>query len=151
VWDPFCGTGRVADAARAAGYWTYASDICDHGYPHLDSVEDFLTVDHIKPDVSLVANPPFEDQILRHVISLNPIAAAMIWPLARVVAAYEWLSTAPLARVLMLTPRPPMPPLSYIQAGKKPEGARVEHAWLIFQRGHQGPAQLGWLHRDRDI
>jgi hypothetical protein len=51
----------------------------------------------------------------------------------------------------MMTPRPAMPPLSYIQAGHKPEGARVEHTWLIFERGHRGPAELRWLHRDRDI
>jgi hypothetical protein len=76
---------------------------------------------------------------------------ALIWPLARLVAAHEWLSTAPLARVLMMTPRPPMPPGSYIAAGKKPEGARVEHCWLIFERGHCGPARIGWLHRDFDI
>ena len=30
----------------------------------------------------------------------------------------------------------------------EPEGARVEHCWLIFERGHHGPPQLHWLRRD---
>jgi hypothetical protein len=29
LWDPFCGTGRVADAGRAAGYSVWATDIVD--------------------------------------------------------------------------------------------------------------------------
>jgi hypothetical protein len=114
----------------------------------LDQTLDFLTVDRLDPDVSIVANPPFSDRILQHVINLDPVKAALIWPLARVVAAHEWLPTAPLARILMLTPRPSMPPAEYIATGRKPEGARVEHAWLAFERGHRGPPQLHWLHGD---
>jgi hypothetical protein len=148
VHDPFCGTGRVVSAARAAGYDVRATDIVDYGYAGLDEVKDFLTIDNIGPDTSLVSNPPFEDEILQHVIDLDPIKAAMIWPLARLVAAGEWLSRAPLAHIWMLTPRPPMPPLSYIQAGFKPEGGRVEHCWLVFARGHHKLRTIGWLPRD---
>jgi hypothetical protein len=148
VWDPFAGWGRVAEAARAAGYMVRATDIADRGYAHLDQTLDFLTVDRLDPDVSITSNPPFEDHILRHVIRLNPVKAALIWPLARLVAAHEWLGSAPLAWVLMLTPRPPIPTGTMIAAGEKPGGARVEHAWLIFERGYDGPPSLGWLHRD---
>jgi hypothetical protein len=151
VRNYFCGTGQVADAARTAGYQVRATDIADYGYEHFDGVEDFLAVDRIDPTISIFGNPPFSDRILQHAINLNPIKAALIWPLARLVAAHAWLSTAPLARVLMLTPRPSMPPLSYIEAGHKHEGARVEHCWLIFERGYRGQPRLGWLHRDFDI
>jgi hypothetical protein len=151
VTDPFCGTGRVAEAARLAGYSVWATDIVDRGYEHFDGVEDFLTVGRLDADESIVSNPPFDDRILRHAIGLNPVKMALLWPLARVVAAHEWLSTAPLARILMMTPRPSMPPGTYIAAGKKPQGARVEHCWLVFERGHRGPARMGWLHRDFDI
>jgi hypothetical protein len=149
VWDPFAGWGRVVDAARAAGYATQATDIVDRGYP-LDAVEDFLNIKHIASDVSIVANPPFTDEIAQHAIKLNPIKLALIWPLARVVAAWPWLAEAPLARVLLLTPRPAMPPGSYIARGERPGGARVEHCWLIFERNYAGPPQLGWLRRDGD-
>jgi hypothetical protein len=33
-------------------------------------------------------------------------------------------------------------------AGTKPEGARVEFCWLLFERHYAGPPQLGWLLRD---
>jgi hypothetical protein len=151
IRDYFCGTGRVADAGRGAGYYVRATDIVDRGCLHFDGVEDFLTVTRIEPDVSIVGNPPFSDRILQHAIRLDPVKMALIWPLARVVAAHAWLGTAPLARVLMLTPRPSIPPGSYIAAGKKPEGARVEHAWLIFERGYRGQPQMRWLHRDFDV
>jgi hypothetical protein len=150
VTDPFCGTGRCADAARLHGHSVWATDLVDRGYEHFNGVEDFLTVDRLDPDESIVGNPPFDDRILQHAINLDPVKMALIWPLARMVAAYDWLSTAPLARVLMMTPRPAMPPGSYIAAGKKPEGARVEHCWLIFERGRREPPTLGWLRRDRD-
>jgi hypothetical protein len=150
VWDPFCGWGRIAEAARNAGYKVRATDIADRGYEHLDAIEDFSTIDHIDPEVSIVGNPPFTDAIAQHAIRLNPIKMALIWPFARIVAAWPWLADAPLARVYMLTPRPAMPPASYIAEGKKPEGARVEHCWLIFERDYYGPIELRWLRRERD-
>jgi hypothetical protein len=152
LYDPFAGTGRVVEAGRAAGYEVYAGDIVDREYLILDEVKDFLTVHslgHLDPNVSLVGNPPFDDEILQHCIHLDPIKMAMIWPLARLVAAHEWLSHAPLAHIWMMTPRPAMPPLSYLEAGLKPQGARVEHAWLIFERGHRAPPTIGWLRLGR--
>jgi hypothetical protein len=114
LWDPFTGWGRVVEAARSAGYPTWASDKTERGYP-LDSVKDFLEIERIRDaNISIVSNPPFEDPIAQHAIRLNPVKMALIWPFARVVAAWPWLADAPLARVLLFTPRPPMPPGSYI-------------------------------------
>jgi hypothetical protein len=151
IWDPFVGWGRVAEAARAAGYQTRATDKFDRGYKHLDGIQDFLDIDRIDPGVALVSNPPFVDEILTHAIGLNPVKMALIWPLARIVAAWPRLVNAPLARILMLTPRPSIPPGSYLAAGRKPQDARPEFAWMIFERGHRGAPELGWLHRDRGL
>jgi hypothetical protein len=148
VYDPFTGWGRIVKAAQIAGYTTRATDITDHGYP-LDAIQDFLSVGRLDPDVSIVGNPPFDDHLIQHAIGLDPIKMALIWPFARLVAAWPWLATAPLAHVWMMTPRPAMPPGSYLAAGRKPEGARVEHAWLIFERGFDEAPRLGWLRRDQ--
>jgi hypothetical protein len=148
IWDPFAGWGRVVKAARAAGYATRATDIVNRSFP-LDTTVDFLTVQHLDLDVSIVGNPPFDDVVIKHAIRLNPVKMALIWPFARIVAAWPWLATAPLTHVYMLTPRPAMPPASYIAEGKKPEGARVEHCWMIFERGYCGLPTFGWLRRDR--
>jgi hypothetical protein len=150
VWDPFTGWGRVVEAARGAGYATWASDLTERGYP-LDAIKDFLDVERISTNVSIVGNPPFEDTIAQHAVRLDPVKMALLWPFARLVAAWPWLAAAPLARVRMLTPRPALPPGSYIESGRKPEGARVEHCWLIFERGHRGQPRLHWLHRDRNV
>src|SRR5262249_55257460 len=32
VWDPACGLARIPEAARAAGYAAFASDLVDRGY-----------------------------------------------------------------------------------------------------------------------
>jgi hypothetical protein len=40
-----------------------------------------------------------------------------------------------------------MPPASYLKAGNKPEGGRVEFSWLIFERDYRGPTTVGWLLR----
>src|SRR6516164_1608408 len=42
IWDPASGIGRVAEAARRAGYRTIATDMVDRGYPRLDACVDFL-------------------------------------------------------------------------------------------------------------
>jgi hypothetical protein len=54
----------------------------------------------------------------------------------------------PLARVLMLTPRPSMPPGRYIKAGGKVGQGRVDFCRLIFEQGWKGAPELGRLHRD---
>jgi hypothetical protein len=155
ILDPFAGWGRCVTAARNAGYKTIAFDIIDRSADRgaepgfaLDAVRDFLTVDRLDPDVSVVSNPPFTDKIAQHVIRLNPIKVALIWPLARVVAAWPWLADSPLARAWMLTPRPAIPTGHYLAGGEKPGGARPDHCWLVFERGYSGPIELCWLRRD---
>jgi hypothetical protein len=56
-----------------------------------------------------------------------------------------WLRTTPLRRTWILVPRPSMPPGKLILAGMKPGGGRVDYAWLVFERGYNGPPELGWL------
>jgi hypothetical protein len=91
VLDPFCGTGRVSEAATAAGYAVNARDIVDRGCPRSFLVSfnimDFLDTHHIDPATSIVGNPPFEDEILIRSKHLRLLKAA-VTPLAR----------APLAR-----------------------------------------------------
>jgi hypothetical protein len=41
-----------------------------------------------------------------------------------------------------------MPPGSYIKAGNKPQGGRVDFCWLVFEHGHCSWSSMRWLHRD---
>jgi hypothetical protein len=61
VWECATGTGRMAEALKAAGATVYCTDIVDRGYP-LDGLFDF-TADGIPPTLSpvdlIVTNPPY--------------------------------------------------------------------------------------------
>lgn len=60
----------------------------------------------------------------------------------------QFLQTTPLAQILVLTPRPSMPPGPVIEAGLKPGGGTKDFAWCIWRHGHKGPPTLEWLNRD---
>jgi hypothetical protein len=142
------GFGNVARAAARAGYAVVAGDIVDRGgYPGA-IVQDFLDRQSVPP--SVVGNPPFNavEAFARHAIGLGARKTALIFPVARLNAA-RWLRTLPLRRVLLLTPRPSMPPGFVVARGEKPGGGKVDFCWLIFESGFVGAAELAWLHRDR--
>ena len=51
-------------------------------------------------------------------------------------------------RVWLMSPWPPMPPGSYLEAGHKPGGGRLDFCWLIFEHDYSGEAEVRWLRRD---
>jgi hypothetical protein len=65
--------------------------------------------------------------------------------------AAHWLQETSLSRIWLLSPRPSMPPGSYILAGGKPGGGRADFCWLIFERGYAGPPTMAWLYRDHGV
>jgi hypothetical protein len=148
VLDGCCGFGRIPEAAQAAGYRTLAADIVDRGFPGC-VIQDFL--ERRSMPASGVTNPPFNGAaaIASHAFKIGAQKFALLFPVARLNAAH-WLRGLPLKRIWLLTPRPSMPPGSYIAAGHKPQGGRVDFAWLIFERGFNGRAETAWLHRDGD-
>jgi hypothetical protein len=150
VWDPSCGTGRIAEAARRARYTTRATDIIDRGYTHFDGCVDFLLCDRPLAN-NIVCNPPFKkcDQFVHRSLALikDDGKVAVIWLVRRLNTA-RWLADLPLARVYLLTPRPSMPPGHVIAAGEKPGGGTQDFCWLAFSHKHKGPPTLHWLCRD---
>lgn len=150
VWDPACGFGRIPDAARKRGHTIVYSDICDRGYdPHgMKVISNFLETDG-KMVENIVSNPPFDifKEFALHALTLATRKVAMIW-LVRTLPAARWLQDTPLARILLLTPRPSMPPGHVIARGEKPGGGKQDFCWLVWDKAHTGPASIGWLHRD---
>jgi hypothetical protein len=148
VWDPSSGSGRIVEAARAAGYRTVSTDIVDRGSRHFDQTLDFLQCGQLLGD-NIICNHPAHciEAFVRHALELAPAAMAMIWILRRLPAA-RWLAGTPLARIHLLTPRPSMPPGQVIEAGEKPSGGSQDFCWLVWRRGYVGLPELLWLHRD---
>jgi len=146
VWDPACGLCTIPKAAREAGLSSYASDIAEEGE---GARQDFLTAGPPAAPFSVVTNPPFKlaREFVERALILNATKVAILFPVARLNAASRWLVPLPLARVLLLTPRPSMPPGEAILRGEKPQGGRMDFAWLVFAQGHDGWPQMVWLHR----
>ena len=149
IVDPCCGTGMIPEAARAAGLSSYASDIADHGYGQC--LRDFLT--EPAPTTlhfSVVTNPPYglAREIVERALELGALKVAIFFPIARMNAAWRWLTPLPLAHMYLVSPRPSVPPRTVFDHGEKAKGGRPDFIWLILDRKYEGKPTWGWLHRD---
>lgn len=154
VHDPACGFGRIVASALAAGLSAHGSDIVVRSNLHAEPV-DFLTWKGVTPNI--VTNPPFNiaDKFALHALTIVVSKVAIVFPTARLNAAH-WLQGTPLRRVWMMTPRPSMPPGCVISHGvglhgepQKVGGGKMDYCWLVWERGHEGPAEIRWLRRDK--
>lgn len=152
VHDPACGWGTILIEAAGAGYEVSGSDIIDRRRHKLGNnffKRDFLTWHGSLRNKSVVCNPPFDhvQEFCEHSLDLGAQKIAMICLVRRLNAAH-WLQECPLRRIWLLTPRPSMPPGSWIAKGNKPGGGTQDFVWLVFERGYAGDATIDWLHRD---
>jgi hypothetical protein len=145
IVDPACGWGTIVIEAKKAGYNAAGFDLVDRGWDAIP--RDFLLSNAMADNI--VTNPPIEiaPQFITHAVAHARRKVAAIFPIRRLPAA-SWLASLPLARVLMLTPRPSMPSGSFIAAGGKVGGGTQDFCWLIIDHQHQGAPTIGWLARD---
>ena len=154
ILDPACGWGRIPRAASAAGFTVIASDIVNRidrrGLEHVRfRVCDFLTESPVRSVRSVICNPPFDhiETFCQRALEIATYKVAMIVPLRRLPAAH-WLKRLPLETIYFLTPRPSMPPGSWIEAGNIPGGGSQDFCWLVFNKIATTTApRVRWLHR----
>lgn len=171
IVDPACGSGNIVRSARKARDNAHGDSRIDKalGYDIVkrcrecnEDLEDFLTSDYETDNI--VSNPPFglcgkasakngleEDfAFVKKALDTATQKVALLLPLPYMTGADkgQFLQTTPLAKVLVLTPRPSMPPCPVIEAGLSPGGGTEDFAWYIFDHAHKGPPMLGWLNRD---
>jgi hypothetical protein len=156
IHDPACGGGAAVEAACASGYAASGSDIEPRWLGKDDlagtyAVDGFANGMRIAQADVIVSNPPFK--------LARPFAAAAIEAADRVCLLLpatwacgdtkaRWLAGTPLSHLLFLTPRPTMMPGLGLLPGQKLGGGRKDFAIFVWSRGHDGPAEIGWLHRD---
>jgi hypothetical protein len=155
VLDPACGWGRILKAARDAGYTPVGSDVVDRrcgaviDFPF--SACDLLKSSPVRSVWSVVTNPPFDhvEEFCERALEIAIFKVAVLVPLRRLPAAH-WLRDLPLETIWLLTPRPSMPPASWIAAGNEPGGGTQDFCWLVFNKRTSANCrpQLRWLHRD---
>jgi len=149
IFDPACGLGRIVKAAHSAGYLAFGADkVSRSSYCHVET--DFLTADGQAPG-SIVSNPPFKlaREFAKKALELASYKVALLLPTLWLHGdeRSRWLAGTPLAKVLIITPRPSMPPGPVIEAGIAPGGGKADFAWFIWRRGYVGSASIDWLRR----
>jgi hypothetical protein len=153
ILDPCCGWGRIVRSAIDAGYPVKASDVVirPNGDAEVDGLKRQIDFRDLEGSITNVAaNPPYSvlPGFTQSALKLARRKVAVVFPVARLNAAH-WIQGAPLLRIWLMSPRPPMPPGTYLEAGHKPGGGRVDFCWLIFDHDHRGAAEVRWLHRDK--
>jgi hypothetical protein len=161
IYDPACGWGTILRSALDAGYRATGADVVDRlqrrklklwGSGGISSFTkaDFLATCRRPRDCSIVCNPPFDhvEAFCERALEVAEYKIAMIMLLRRLPAAH-WLKRFPLETIYMLTPRPSMPPGSYITNGGVPSGGTQDFVWLVFNKhNHHSVPVVRWLSRD---
>lgn len=170
VHDPCCGQGTIVYAAAFAGYPFSCSDIANRWTKAPDGFSITRYQDDTRMHDNIVTNPPFDDVNKGETRETMP--PFLTWALSHarnqvaLLVPFKWfagdarsrlLETTPLSRILVLTPRPSMPPgdalLDMLAHGEEPGGGKEDFAWAIFDLQNRdylyGP-RFGWLHRDKD-
>jgi hypothetical protein len=156
ILDPATGWGTILHSVQDAGYTAVGGDIHDRLKRRelgLTGVEfhtgDFLCDPPARDIGSIICNPPFDyiQEFTERGIEIAQFKVAILC-LHRRLPAARWLQSLPLRTVYLLTPRPSMPPGSWIEAGNKPGGGAQDFCWLVFSLNWVHPPKLKWLHRD---
>lgn len=149
VWDPACGTGTVVEAANRAGLKAIGTDIVQrwHDGTRGRARRDFLTCEAPPGVQMIVFNPPYKhaEEFVRKALTITPYVAGLL-PATWMYGAKRsrWLVTTPLRWVLVLTPRPSMPPVGSDVA---PGGGKVDYAWFVWSAGDNGRPTVEWLRK----
>jgi hypothetical protein len=157
VLDPCAGWGRIPHNAMAANYTALGIDVVDRQHERFahDGFR-FIRGDFLRdpiplpPIVSAIFNPPFGDiqQFVERALDVATLKVATLVPLRRL-PAMHWIASKPLETIWILTPRPSLPPASYIRAGHVPHSGGQDFCWLVFNRQTLADApRTKWLHRD---
>ena len=150
IVDPACGRGAILVAADACGLDRWGSDLHERAYgswPGADEVADFLADERSAENI--VSNPPYDiaDQWLAHALRITERRVALLLPL-RWLASERRVSAgtgAALASVVILTPRPSIPPGRLLQAQQiVPSGGKTDYAWFVWEKGHVGRPDIRW-------
>ncbi len=159
IVDPCCGSGRILDAAAAAGYKVLGMDIRDRGaskrHPFIQA-SFFDDPASVGPWPNIVCNPPYKygEEFVKQAFDRTLGRLAVLLNIQWANAGgrsnrSRWLESMPLESVFALSPRPSMPPGSVIEAGVQAGGGQTDYAWFIMRRGHRGPPEFGWVHRQK--
>jgi hypothetical protein len=133
IHDPACGTGRIVEAARRAGYLATGADITDRGYPGTEII-DFLRDE--RPRTTVACNPPFihAEKFIAHALTVASAAVAIFAPIPALCGQGRFAA--------LYVPHPPALVLPHARRGSCPpgdidteaEGGTMDYGWLVWSR-----------------
>ena len=152
VFDPFCGSGRILDAASRIGKKTIGSDIHPQvkGRAHRISTADASKRGMFTINAHTVTNPPFvlADDMLEKMRCGLPAKCAIFLRLSALQGKSKLLEKLPLSMVWVLRPRPAcLPPDKRVERVER-VGGQVDFAWFCFDPKYSGAPFVWWLSRD---
>lgn len=152
IWEPACGDGAMSRVLGAAGYEVVSTDLIDRGYG--EAGLDFL-MEWTARAANIVTNPPFRwamefvDRALmltdaqRTGVAGGKVALFLRLAFLEGVERGRWFPSTPLARVWIMSRRVPIARGRMVQDG---DGHGViAFAWFVWEHGHSGAPELGWL------
>jgi hypothetical protein len=142
VWEPACGDGAISSVLKDYGVDVISSDIHDYGYgPVVDFLTTNETVDHI------VTNPPFfiAQKFVERALASTTGKVAMLLKLAFLEGKKRkaFFEQNPPKKVWVFSNRITMHREGNEEAYKN--GGMIAFAWFIWEHGHTGPTEIGWL------
>lgn len=144
IWEPACGEGDMSRVLIEAGYEVISHDLVDRGFGI--ARRDFL-MEHDLAAPDIVTNPPFKLALpfCQHALDLGAVKVAMFLRLAFLegVERKAFFEARPPARVWVMSRRVPM---QRGRLSREGDGHGVmAFAWFVWERGHCGPPEIGFL------
>lgn len=152
VWEPACGDGSMSRVLEGTNK-TLSSDLHDHGYGQTGI--DFLTAPKRDSVANVVTNPPFKlaEEFARTALHVSTKKVALLCRLTWLEGSKRgtFFESSPLARVWIFSYRVAIHRATY----KGPrsvtgKGGTVAYAWYVWEHGHEGPPDLGWLNEKKE-
>lgn len=153
VFDPFCGMGRILDAASRVGKKTVGSDIHPQvkGRLHTISKADATKRGMFTINAHTVTNPPFvlANEMLEKMRCGLSSKCAIFMRLSALQGKSKLLEKLPLSMVWVLRPRPAcLPPDYKLRPPRKDNGGQIDFCWMIFDPKCRDAPRVWWLSRD---
>lgn len=150
ILDPACGLGRIVASAIDAGYGAFGHDKVARSAFCLET-HDFIEWQPDSSIATIVSNPPFKiaQEFAAKALEVAYSKVALLLPTLWLHGdeRSRWLAQTPLEKVLIITPRPSMPPGPVIEAGIAPGGGKNDFAWFIWSQGFAGRPEVTWLRK----
>lgn len=137
IWEPACGDGAISKLLKQQGYEVYSSDLVDRGYgdAHFDFLNSWRQHDNI------VTNPPFNigTKFAIHSLHCSRKKVALFQKLTFLEGKErreKLYSLNKLKKVYVFSER---------QAFGDYKGGMLAFAWFVFDRDHDGNAQIEFI------